>query len=205
MTHKLALIILAAGSASRFGSPKQLAMLNGKRLLQYAIDAGIGVLPDATYVVLGANADTIIQAMDLSTVNIVKNEQWNKGLSSSIHKAVSTIGQQYAALLFVAADQVLITSTHLKLLVDTWQQRPSCLVASTFANEMGIPAIFPKGYYKELLNIKGDQGAKGVLKTNRQQVIEVAIAEAGVDVDTQTDLSALQGWGYPQQKCLTNT
>ena len=194
MKNKLALIILAAGSASRFGSPKQLAMLNGKRLLQYALDTGTEVLPNASYVVLGANADTIIPAVDLSKVNVVKNEQWNKGLSSSIHKAVSSIGQQYAALLFVAADQVLITSTHLKLLVDTWQQRPSYLVASTFANEMGIPAIFPKGYYKDLLNIKGDQGAKGVLKTNRQQVIEVAIAEAAVDIDTPKDLVVLEGF-----------
>ena len=191
MKNKLALIILAAGSASRFGSPKQLAMLNGKRLLQYAIDTGAEVLPNATYVVLGANADTIIQAMDLSEVNVVKNEQWKSGLSSSIQKSVSIVGQQYTALLFVAADQVLISSAHLKLLVDAWQKRPSCLVASEFSSEIGIPAIFPKRYYKELLSIKGDQGAKGVLKSHRQSVISVSIPEAAVDIDTQAELQKM--------------
>ena len=193
MKLKLALILLAAGSASRFGSPKQLVMLNGKRLIQYAIDAGVDVLPDATYVVLGANVDTITQAMDLSNVSIIENEQWKIGLSSSIQKAVSTVGQQYAALLFVAADQVLINSSRLKLLIDTWQRWPSCLVASTFINEVGIPAIFPRAYYKELLSIKGDQGAKGVLEANRQRLMEVPIAEAAIDIDTQTDLAELQG------------
>jgi molybdenum cofactor cytidylyltransferase len=196
MKNKLALIILAAGSASRFGSPKQLAMLNGKRLLQYAIDTGAEVLPNATYVVLGANADTIIPAVDLSKVNVVKNEQWKNGLSSSIKKVVSTVAIDYTALLFVAADQVFINSSHLKLLIDAWQQRPSCLVASTFSSEIGIPAIFPKEYCKALLNIKGDQGAKGVLNDNRKNVIEVPISEAGVDIDTPDDLLAAHRWGF---------
>ena len=195
MKNKLALIILAAGSASRFGSPKQLAMLNGKRLLQYAIDTGAEVLPNASFVVLGANADTIIPAVDLSKVNVVKNEQWKNGLSSSIQKVVSTLAIDYTALLFVAADQVFINSSHLKLLIEAWQQRPSCLVASTFSSEIGIPAIFPKEYYKTLLNIKGDQGAKGVLNDNRQNVIEVPISEAGVDIDTPDDLLAAHSWG----------
>ena len=200
MKPKLALIILAAGSASRFGSPKQLAMLNGKRLLQYAIGAGVDVLPDATYVVLGANADMIIQAMELSKVNIVKNAQWKRGLSSSIQRAVSMVGQEYEALLFVAADQVLINRTHLAFLLDTWWQRPSCLVASTFAdaNEIGIPAIFPKAYYKELLGLKGDQGAKAVLQAHRQSVIAVPIPEAAIDIDTPRELFALQRWGFSQ-------
>ena len=69
---------------------------------------------------------------------------------------------------------------------------PSCLVASRFKSQIGIPAIFPKDYYGQLLNIKGDQGAKGVLEANIQHLVSVPIIEAAIDIDTPKDLIAVR-------------
>ena len=203
MIHKsgpsLAIVVLAAGGASRFGSAKQLAEYQGKPLLQHAIDASLNSSAEAVYVVLGAEFERVRSAIDATGVEMIQNPGWHEGMASSIKQAVTVIGEQYAALLFLAGDQVRVGSTQLQSLIDVWQSQPDSLVAAKFDASYGIPAIFPQPFMPELLGLAGDKGGKQVLVENRDKLLMLDMPEASIDIDYPQDLrdAIVQNTGSP--------
>lgn len=188
----LAIVVLAAGGASRFGSPKQLAEYQGKTLLQRAIDTCSGISGCSTYVVLGAEHRKIAATLDSARIEILGNNNWQNGISSSIHLAVTSIGKQFDGLMFLAADQPLVGAVQVHSLIDTWQKQPDHLVAAKFSNKVGIPAIYPKSFYSELLKIKGDRGGKRILLENKNHLLTVAMPQAAIDIDYPDELDSLK-------------
>lgn len=190
----LAIVILAAGGASRFGSTKQLAVYKDKTLLQHAIDACTGIADSTVYVVLGADYKKIKASIDLNLnqAAIINNPEWQEGLSSSIRKAIEQIEKSSDACLFVAADQIQIDSSHIEALAQKWRSNPSCLVAAEFDNVRSIPAVFPKTFYKQLSNLQGDNGGKSILLNNKGILLSMPMDEAKIDIDYKSDLSNLK-------------
>ena len=93
MKNKIAIIILAAGSSSRLGEPKQLLELNGKTLLQKAIETSLLVSESVT-VVLGANKKIIQPTISNYSIQIAFNENWKKGMSSSIQTGMEVLDEK---------------------------------------------------------------------------------------------------------------
>ena len=187
----LAIVILAAGGARRFGAIKQLAEYQGKPLLQHAIDASLNTSAQRVHVVLGASADSIAPAIDNVAINIIRNHSWDDGVAGSIKQSVSALGRDYQALMFLAADQIKVGALQLQNLIDAWQAQPDVIVAAAYADEFGIPAIFPRFFYPQLMQLTGDKGGKKVLMENSDKRILVAMPEAQIDVDCPADLAAV--------------
>jgi len=192
INSSLAIVILAAGGASRFGSAKQLAVHQNKTLLQHKIDTCCQLNQYPSYVVLGAAYQQIIAVTDFGNCQVIHNIHWHSGMSSSIKATITELGHHYDGILFLAADQLLISDKQLKHVIKAWQEQPSKLVAAKFEDEITIPAIFPSAYYEELIALSGDKGGKKVLLAHPNNLLSIDLPQAKFDIDFPEDLHKLK-------------
>lgn len=195
----VALVVLAAGQASRFGSPKQLARLNdGRSLLQRAIEIGVQASGDPVFVVLGAYHEQISPTLDHA--EILFNPHWAEGMASSIACAVDEVKtREYAGVLFYLADQVALEPHDLTALTEAFSADHIVCAdynASTVGEpvpskqKLGVPALFPRSCFSALQALSGDRGAKALLDGSVLPVHPIAMPVAAVDIDTPEALAA---------------
>jgi CTP:molybdopterin cytidylyltransferase MocA len=177
----VAAIVLAAGASRRLGEPKQLVRLGKETLLERIVrichDAGC----TPVVVVLGAAADLLREQCALSDANIVVNEEWAQGMGTSIRAGARALGNMEGCLI-VTCDMPAVSAEHLQKLM-----RVGDLAASAYAGRQGVPAYFPRATVGELLKLRGDQGARDLLKQARP--VELAYGE--LDIDTAEDLERM--------------
>ena len=187
--------MLAAGSSSRMGFPKQLLKWKNTTLLQHAIHTVKQVDQDETLLVLGAHFDDITSQIDTSETTVVYNENWEKGLGNSI-----AFGMQYImeslphmdSVLILLADQPLIDANFLNEIIKIHQKNPDHMVCTQYEhNKMGVPAIFNKSYFEELSQLNHDKGAKDLLKKHSKHVLFLNGTHLISDIDTMEDYENL--------------
>lgn len=181
-------LVLAAGSADRFGAPKQLAEFRGQSLLRRVLRLSGRVTGTETVLVVGAQWLWVVEECRTLNPFIVRNEQYESGMASSIATGIRAIQPVADAVLILLADQPLITAEHLKSLQKQWHAAPASIVATEFADVVGPPVIFPADYFDALLSLRGDRGARSVIEDNCEKVIKIPFADAAIDVDTPEDL-----------------
>ena len=186
---KTAVLILAAGSSSRMGEAKQLLPYKNTTLLGWAIEQAQASHADEVICVLGANAQRIEASIKNYQLKIIYNPNYKKGLSSSIVKGISEL-QNKDALLIMLADQPNVTTDYLNKLLENHVRYPLKIIASTYGDSIGVPALFPEKYYPELLKFKGDKGAKKFLKKHSSEVVKIAAVNLA-DIDTPIDYQKL--------------
>lgn len=185
--------VLAAGPATRFGSPKQLVRLAGEPVLHRAIANAAFVVGHSVTVVLGAHVRDVGPSLRQSSATVVVNRHWEEGLASSIRTAVQTAPAGSDGLLLVLADQVAVTADDLKRLYVAWRRHPVLIAAALYGGAAGLPAIFPRWTFGDLLELRGDQDPRLALRRNVDRVVRVPMANAAVDLDTPEDLLELEG------------
>jgi molybdenum cofactor cytidylyltransferase len=184
-------ILLAAGSSSRFGSAKQLADVDGRPMLARAVDTVIALAGrDAVTVVLGANAARLEPLVRQSSAAVAINPDYAEGIASSIRTGLSQIPAGVRGVLIVLADQVAVTVDDLRGLVARWNREPDRIVAARYDETIGAPAIFPADLFPELAALQGDRGARALLSRHPERVVAVPMPSAAIDVDTPADLDA---------------
>lgn len=181
---RVAGVVLAAGASSRLGEAKQLVELGGERLLERAVrvarEAGLAPL----VVVLGCRAQEIQKECGLEGALIVTNEGWDEGMGSSVRAGVSAVAGQVDGLVLMTCDQPAITVEHLRRLMEAGVR--GLTVGSSYAGKVGVPAFFPASRFEELLILRGEEGARRLLRP--AEAIELAGGE--LDVDTAEALQA---------------
>ena len=189
MKSKIAVLILAAGASERMGEPKQLLPWGKTTLLGNCIEQVLLTGLKDVYVVLGANSDIIKSKIKQYPINTIINENWKKGLGTSIASGVSQLklNEETDGILILLADQPFFKGADLLLLINKFNESSEGIVASKYKdiNNPGVPAIFNFNYFLELSTLTGDVGAKLVLKKHYSSVIEVAINSVFGDVDTK--------------------
>jgi molybdenum cofactor cytidylyltransferase len=188
---RLYAIVLAAGASTRFGSPKQLVRIGGRPLLHTIVTRTAEVVGNALIVVLGAGAAELAPLLKHSPGSVVVNRQWREGLASSIRAGVARLPATCSGVLLVLADQATVTSHDLRRLAGTWRRRPQCIAAALYAGTTGAPAIFPRSTFTELAALRGDSGARSVLRRSVDRVVRVPMPAAELDLDTPEDLLQL--------------
>jgi molybdenum cofactor cytidylyltransferase len=181
-------IVLAAGASRRFGSPKQLARVDGGTMIQQAAARAAEVAGAAVSVILGAHAAEIAPALGLSSATIHLNYDWSEGMASSIRLGVRRLPGSCAGVLLMPCDQPLVGAEPLSRLAAAWMPRPRSLVAAQYAGITGVPAIFPRWCFNDLIALRGDQGARALLHRYADHVIRLEIPEAAIDIDRPEDL-----------------
>ncbi|MFZ2493762.1 MAG: nucleotidyltransferase family protein [Thermoanaerobaculia bacterium] len=181
---RLTAVVLAAGLSSRLGHPKQLAEVGGESLLRRAVRAAIDAGCDETIVVLppGLFADQL----EGLKATIVENPGRDEGIASSIRTGVQAAGE--GRILVMLCDQPLVNAAHLRKLAGLGHD----IVATAYAGGAGVPAIFAPSLRAELLALRGDRGARSVIRAHAAACATVALEAAAVDIDTPSDLDAFR-------------
>jgi len=188
------IIILAAGSSSRFGNTKQLLHFKGKTLLAHTIKEAAEAGAQPVVVVTGANADEISKEIQKERVEIVFNKNWEQGMASGI-----VIGLQNAIrlnkglqnVIITVCDQPFVSSSLFQQLIQEQIKNKKHIVASAYADTIGTPALFTAKYFPGLMGLTGDQGAKGLLKKYSEDLATVDFPDGYIDIDTQEDYENL--------------
>jgi molybdenum cofactor cytidylyltransferase len=180
--------ILAAGASTRFGSPKQLVRISGEPLLHRAVASAVRVAGHSVTVVLGAHARDIAPALRQRAVSVALNRGWEEGIASSIRLAVRTAPPGSSALLLMLADQIAVTADDLKRLHGAWRRHPILIAAALHGGAPGLPAIFPRWAFTELLQLRGDDDPRRVLRSSIDRVVRLPMPNAAVDLNTPEDL-----------------
>ena len=180
--------VMAAGSASRFGSSKQLAEIDGTPLVQRALELAVLACGANTILVVGHDWKAVIAACDPLPGFFLRNDDYADGLGTSIAQAVRSVQHVARAIVVVLADQALITAAHLQALQTAWSGADDEIVATAFAGTTGAPVLFPRGCFGDLLTLGDDAGGRHLLADQRFTVRNVTFEPAAIDIDTPEDL-----------------
>lgn len=190
--QKTAILILAAGNSSRMGKTKQLLPYKNATLLEWAIEQAQKSVVKNVFCLLGANKEVIEKQLTSNIVEIIYNPNYKDGLSTSIVKGIEfLLNYNFDSVLIMLADQPHVTSEYLNSLIEASKNNPSKLIASNYQGSVGVPAIFPKNYFNDLLDLKGDKGAKNFLLQQNNNVIKVNSTQNLLDIDTSEDYQHL--------------
>jgi molybdenum cofactor cytidylyltransferase len=194
---KIAAVILAAGCSSRLGQAKQLVEFEGKTLLERAIDAAARVKCEPIIVIVGAHAEQIAMRVDQSRAQFVENADREKGIGSSIRAGILQLQKTEpaaSAVLLMLSDQPFVGESQLSRLVHARQKTRNPIVCSQYSETVGVPAIFGREFFDELMQL-GKAGAKELLLAHSNQCAHVLMPEAERDIDTAAALDTLRDGG----------
>ena len=187
-------VVLAAGSSSRMGMPKQLLQFQGQTLLRRAALAALGAGCRPVVVVTGAHAGRTREELRGLDVLEVLNELWETGMASSVRAGVSALTESDAsAVVLTLCDQPHVTSETINALVAAHRATGSPVVASEYGGSVGVPALFGRSLFHELMLLEGQEGAKQVIKRHAREARFVAFPGGETDVDTPDDFARLLG------------
>jgi molybdenum cofactor cytidylyltransferase len=184
-------VILAAGSATRFGSCKLLANYCGRPLVTYALDAVQALMPNKIILVTGAYHELLekyCNNLQINHLQMVYSENWRLGMGHSLASGVEALDNTNP-LLILLADQPRVSAKDLSGMLQLWKENPTQIICASFAGTVGVPAIFPAEFKTALKGCSGDRGAKQILLKHQNRVIPVSMPSAEFDVDTPQDLS----------------
>jgi molybdenum cofactor cytidylyltransferase len=191
-------ILLAAGASTRLGQPKQLLRLSafgGKTLLDHAVALAHTSGAAPIFVVLGAHAEKIQLECELLDCILVRNEAWGEGMASSLRVGIAAVLENTpsaSGAMVMVCDQPGVSAEHLRSLLEAHREDLSRATASRYAGRIGVPAIFPRGMFPALLELRGDQGARTVLQQSGTAVHTIDFPEGGLDLDSPEDVQRLE-------------
>lgn len=187
---EVAAVVLAAGQSRRMGEPKLLLRWKGTSLLRRAAEAAVKAC-HRVVVVVGPQADRMRAELAGLPVAVVVNPDPARGMASSLRCGLGAVADA-AAVLLVLADQPAVGPGHLCRLVELRRKTGAPVVAATYGETVGVPAVFGRELFAELFALEGDVGAKPVLQRHRHEALLVPVPEAACDVDTPQDWERLQ-------------
>jgi molybdenum cofactor cytidylyltransferase len=188
MSPRVSGLVLAAGGSKRLGQPKQLLPFGDATLLDHVLGVARACAFDQLVCVLGGGADGVRETVDLDGVEIVVNEVFGSGCSSSIAAALPVITGD--VLVLMLGDQPGVTPASVRALLAGRRDAP--LAVCRYDDGRGHPFAFSRAVFGELAELHGDKGVWKLLERRADEVVEVRV-EGPVprDVDTWEDYRAV--------------
>ncbi len=193
MNLRVVTLILAAGQASRMRQPKQLLPMEGKPMLRWVIENAMACQTQAVCCILGAYAEDIKAQIPDVPITWLFNPHWQLGLSSSMKQGIQYVMEHHPdaeGVLMLLGDQPLMAPAQLKKYLKGFKANRDKVIAAAYGGQAGVPALFPKRYLPDLLELSGDKGARTWLRSNQEQV-ELIPELPTLDVDTMADYQKL--------------
>lgn len=184
-------VILAAGGSLRLGRPKSLIAFRGETLIQRAVRAveGAGCAP--IVVVAGDIASEIRNHLRETSADVVENCDWRLGIGTSIRRGVHELGKSVDAIVLLACDQPFIDAGVVQSLVATHEKTGQPIIASRYADTLGVPALFHRSQFEALRALPDEAGAKALIVAQPNAVSSIAFEQGAIDIDTPEDLERL--------------
>lgn len=182
-------ILLAAGASTRLGRTKQLIEVEGEPLLRRAARALLETSPRALVVVLGHDAGALGPCVaDLPLQRIVARDH-AEGLAASLRAGIAALPAACEGALVALTDQPALDGAHLRALCDAWRRTPARACASAYAGVLGVPALLPRAWFADAMLLRGDTGARALLRARAAEVVAIAAPALARDLDTPDDLA----------------
>ena len=190
-----AALILAAGASSRLGRPKQLEPWGDRNLLEHVVanTADFGV--DEMWVVLGSDAEKILEESDLGEAGVVENPEWEEGIASSIRAGLDALTRlsKCDSALIVIGDQPTVTGELVAELLESHRRAGLPVTIPKYRYSWGNPVVVSRALWPRLMSLEGDEGAARLWQAHPEWVNEVW--NPGLpprDVDTESDVVDLR-------------
>ncbi len=192
--RRVASVVLAAGASSRFGSPKTLALLGGRPLLQRVLDTVASAGFGDVVVVLGHAADRIERELQWpANVWAAVNPDPDAGLSSSLRVGLLAVRSDMEAVLVLLGDQPLLDPSVIDRLLAAYSSKGPPVVVPRYADGGGPnPVLVGRPGWALAQEASGDRGLGPVLRSHPELVREIEVPGSNPDIDTPEDLSALE-------------
>lgn len=184
-------VILAAGEARRFGTPKQIARLGGDSLLARADARASAVCGPRKLAVVGAHIGPVQVELTGIGLAFVISADWRAGPGAGIAAGVRALAADCAGTLIWHADQALLEDADLVSLRDAWAENPARVVAARYGDSIGAPVIFPRRLFPALRALDPAGGAKHIIAAEADRV-EIPMPSAAIDIDTREDLASAE-------------
>lgn len=182
-------VILAAGGSTRFGRPKQLLQFRGQSFLERIVDLATEAGCNPVIVVVGAE-----RTLSMKSASAVLNERWREGMGTSIRAGVQHLVENFpeaSAVVLLVCDQPFVGTDTIRQLIDEHVRTKSAIIASSYAETVGVPALFNRECFSELLALEGEHGAKKIMLAHRDHLVEIPFLAGKIDIDTPEDYERL--------------
>lgn len=193
MSDAPATLVLAAGASTRMGAPKQLLAWRGAPLVRHQTETALAARLGPVFVVVGAHAEACREALAGLPVEVVENGAWREGLASSIRAGLAAAlaaEPELGSVLLLLGDQPLASAELLRALAAA--RRPGEQAAATRDGaQLGPPALFARPLFPALAALRGDAGARALLRDPHARVAVVPWPGAARDLDTPADLGTV--------------
>lgn len=199
-TPNTAVLILAAGNSSRLGRPKQLLDLGNTTLLQHTIEETLKLSCNVRVLVLGAYQEDIRVKLNSANITILENRDWETGMASSIRVGLNWLVEHHDLdqVLILLCDQPFLDHKLMEDLIAQKSKGNKGIVGSAYGGTIGVPVLFDRKYFPELLALNGKEGAKKLVNMFGDDVDQIDFPEGNIDIDTETDFNAYlkEDWKY---------
>ncbi|MBW8854004.1 MAG: NTP transferase domain-containing protein, partial [Bradyrhizobium sp.] len=190
-------IVLAAGRSTRMGGPnKLLAEIDGKKLVRIATEQALASRATGVIVVTGHQADLVEQALAGLNVKFVRNPDFAGGLASSVKAGIAAVPENADGAIVCLGDMPLISAKLIDQLIETFAPDRGHLIAVPVSDgRRGNPVLWSRRFFKELMTLDGDVGARHLIAKHAEAVAEVPVdgQSAFLDIDTPQALEAARG------------
>lgn len=191
---KIPHLLLAAGDSRRMGQPKQLLPWGDKSLIEHQIQIRLQTGQDVI-VVLGGHTEKILPVIEKLPVIVFVNSEWTKGMGSSLVYGLKMLIEKFTIIdgvLISLLDQPLVTAAHFGKMLSSFQPGYQQIIVSQSASGWkGVPALFDKYYFEELIKLNGKDGARKIIKKYLNNVKNIECGNLLEDIDTPDEYQLL--------------
>ena len=186
----ICLIVLAAGSSTRFGRNKLLEKIYGYTLIEKVVKSAVSSKAEEVIVVLGHEAQKIREALSNSDCKFVFNENFREGQSSSVKVGVKSVMKYADAIMVLPGDIALITPKTIDMVIEDYVRSKRPVVVASHEGQLGHPILFDRCLFSEVMQInEKTKGLKAFVNRHRNLInnVETGSVEVLIDVDTKED------------------
>ncbi len=184
------IVILAAGASTRMGRPKQLLRFRGESMIQRSLRTALKTPFRPVVVVLGAFAEEIEPELEGYEAEVVYNSSWKSGMGGSVAVGLEGLLRQEPRLesaLFLLVDQPYLKPAQLIRMAEALEGTDKPGVVSAYGDTLGVPALFRRALFPELLQLQGQKGAKPLIEKYRPALLALPFPQGKADLDTPED------------------
>jgi molybdenum cofactor cytidylyltransferase len=167
-------IILSAGESRRMGTLKPLLPFGEKTVIETVLDNFLKVNLCEIIVVLGYQAERIIETIGQNSAKIVVNEKYEDGMLSSIQKGIEATYEKTEAYMIALVDQPFISSSLIESLLRKYDNNG--IIIPSYNGKRGHPIIIPAKYRDEIFRLDANIGLRQLIQNHEDEIIYVDVA-----------------------------
>ena len=189
-------IILASGLSKRFGKNKLLLPFGEQRLIEHVIDQVKLSRLREIYLVYGQREQEFLNIGKKKKVSLIYNPNFSMGQSEAVKKGVQVLAGRARGILFFLGDQPFVNPCTINRMLACFDDHPDAIILPMYRGSRGNPVLFSQRFFDEMLELKGDQGARSIIQRYPQHLIPIPI-ENGMellDIDDQGDYYKALNW-----------